>query len=51
MALRHKGEYCYGESPSDIWDYFVWMSRNYPEPVNHWKQAICKKLSGKFGNP
>ena len=41
MALRHEGEYCYGDSSTDVWDYFVWRMRNSPEPVRHWRQAVC----------
>ena len=42
MALRQKGDYWYGDGPSDVWDYFVWWTRSSVEPVKHWKQAICR---------
>jgi hypothetical protein len=43
MALRRKGQYWYGETPSDVWDYFVQWTRDKPfvDEVTHWKQAVC----------
>lgn len=41
LALRQDGEYWYGDGPEDIWDYFVWYTRNSVEPVKHWRQAMC----------
>jgi hypothetical protein len=48
MALWQNGQYWYGESPADVWDYFVWLTRDLPEPVNHWRQAICACGNGTF---
>lgn len=48
MALRHEGEYSYGDSAADVWEYFVWWTRNSPEPVKHWRQAVCPCGSGVF---
>lgn len=42
MVLRRKGDYWYGDGPTDVWDYFVRWTRDTVEPVNHWKQAVCK---------
>jgi hypothetical protein len=42
VALRQQGQYWYGDGPADVWDYFVWWTRNSPEPVKHWRQAVCK---------
>ena len=42
LALRHEGEYSYGDGPADIWEYFVWYTRNSVEPVKHWRQAMCR---------
>jgi hypothetical protein len=41
MALRMKGDYWYGDGPTDVWDYFVQWTRESGEPVKHWKQAVC----------
>ena len=41
MALRREGDYSYGDSAADVWDYFVWWTRNSPEPVKHWRQVVC----------
>lgn len=48
MALRHEGEYSYGDSATDVWDYFVWRDRNSPEPVRHWRHVVCPCGSGAF---
>jgi hypothetical protein len=42
MALRQDGEYWYGDTPADVWDYFVMVTRDGGEPVRHWRQAVCK---------
>ncbi len=41
MALRKEGDYHYGDSAADVWAYFVWWTRNSPEPVRHHRQAVC----------
>jgi hypothetical protein len=41
MALRHEGDYGFGDGPDDVWAYFVWRGRDSPEPVRHWRQAVC----------
>jgi hypothetical protein len=41
VALRQDGEYWYGDTPTDVWEYFVRRDRDSPEPVRHWRQAIC----------
>jgi hypothetical protein len=41
MSLRRDGNYWFGTSAEDVWDYFVWWTRNSPEPVKHWQQAVC----------
>ncbi|MCI0703186.1 MAG: hypothetical protein L0241_19070 [Planctomycetia bacterium] len=48
MALRRQGDYWYGETPTDVWEYFVWWTRNSCEPVKHWRQAVCECGSGVF---
>ena len=41
MALRRKGEYWYGDSAADVWEYFVRINRDSPEPPKHWRQVVC----------
>ena len=41
MTLRQDGDYWYGDCPEDVWEYFVWRTRNSPEPVGAWKHAVC----------
>ena len=41
MALRQKGDYWYGDGPADVWDYFVWWTRDALDKVAHRKQAVC----------
>jgi hypothetical protein len=48
VALRHEGEYSYGDSATDVWDYFVWRMRNSPEPPKHWRQVVCPCGGGVF---
>jgi len=48
VALRHEGEYSYGDSATDVWEYFVWRDRNSPEPVRHWRHVVCPCGSGAF---
>jgi hypothetical protein len=48
VALKRKGNYWYGTSADDVWDYFVWWTRNSPEPVKHWQPAVCPCGGGVF---
>jgi hypothetical protein len=48
VALRRDGQYWYGDVPTDVWGYFVWWTRNSPEPVKHWQQAVCPCGNGAF---
>jgi hypothetical protein len=41
MALRRDGQYWFGTSVEDVWDYFVMIKRDSPEPPKHWQQAVC----------
>jgi hypothetical protein len=41
VTLRQQGDYWYGDGPTDVWEYFVWYTRNSVEPVKHWRQALC----------
>lgn len=48
MALRQQGDHWYGDGPADVWDYFVWWTRDSAEPVNHWRQAVCPCGHARF---
>ncbi len=41
MSLRKDGNYWYGTSAEDVWDYFVMIKRDSPEPPKHWRQVVC----------